>query len=120
MTGDASWKTLCGHIEQPTRLRWECLPIELSLTKLVIYQSRSSIKLTGRSRKVRDEANGRTFKVNRHQVKPYHEGPNLSLNMDEVEVIELIEPIILEDTPEEIPDSLHVQVKGKPDEVKVN
>ncbi|RDX98849.1 hypothetical protein CR513_18183, partial [Mucuna pruriens] len=26
--------------------------------------------------KVRDEANKRTFKVNGHQLKPYHEGPN--------------------------------------------
>ncbi|RDX75619.1 hypothetical protein CR513_44482, partial [Mucuna pruriens] len=29
---------------------------------------------------VRDEANDRTFKVNGHQLKPYHEGPNLSSN----------------------------------------
>ncbi|RDX80887.1 hypothetical protein CR513_38500, partial [Mucuna pruriens] len=48
---------------------------------------------------VRDEANNRTFKVNVHQLKPYYEGLNLSSNVGEVEVIELIKPIIPEDPP---------------------
>ncbi|RDX87070.1 hypothetical protein CR513_31508, partial [Mucuna pruriens] len=55
---------------------------------------------------VRDEANNHTFKVNANQLKPYHEGSNLSLNQGEVEVLTLIEPIIPKDTPEEIPNSL--------------
>ncbi|RDX72868.1 hypothetical protein CR513_47596, partial [Mucuna pruriens] len=41
---------------------------------------------------VRDEANNDTFKVNGHQLKPYHEGPNLSSTMGEVEIIILVEP----------------------------
>ncbi|RDY13035.1 hypothetical protein CR513_02094, partial [Mucuna pruriens] len=41
-------------------------------------------------------ANNRTFKVNGHQLKPYHEGLNLSLNWGEVEIVELIKPIIPE------------------------
>ncbi|RDX91147.1 hypothetical protein CR513_26909, partial [Mucuna pruriens] len=55
--------------------------------------------------KVRDEANNNTFKVNGHQRKPYHEGPNLSSTDGEVKVVMLIEPVIPEDTPKEIPDS---------------
>ncbi|RDX96340.1 hypothetical protein CR513_21012, partial [Mucuna pruriens] len=51
---------------------------------------------------VRDEANNRTFKVNGHQLKPYYEGPNLCSNRGEVEIIELIDSVILEDTLEEI------------------
>ncbi|RDX95955.1 hypothetical protein CR513_21444, partial [Mucuna pruriens] len=55
---------------------------------------------------VRDEANDRTSKVNGHQLKPYYEGPNLSLNVGKLEVVELIKPVIPEDLPEEIPESL--------------
>ncbi|RDX85447.1 hypothetical protein CR513_33372, partial [Mucuna pruriens] len=47
---------------------------------------------------VRDEANNCNFKVNGHQLKPYYEGSNLSSNMSEVEIVELIEPVILEDS----------------------
>ncbi|RDX94794.1 hypothetical protein CR513_22784, partial [Mucuna pruriens] len=57
-----------------------------------------------------DETNDRTFKVNGHQLKPYYEGPNLSSNQGKVEIVELIEPIILEETPEEIPESPHAQL----------
>ncbi|RDX87064.1 hypothetical protein CR513_31521, partial [Mucuna pruriens] len=55
---------------------------------------------------VRDEANNRTFKVNGHQLKPYYEGPNLSSNGGKVEFIELTEPVIPEDTLEDILESL--------------
>ncbi|RDY02589.1 hypothetical protein CR513_13931, partial [Mucuna pruriens] len=41
---------------------------------------------------VRDEANKCTFKVNGHQLKPYHEGLNLSSTEGKVEIITLIEP----------------------------
>ncbi|RDX79738.1 hypothetical protein CR513_39811, partial [Mucuna pruriens] len=56
---------------------------------------------------VRDEANKCMFKVNGHQLKPYHEGSNLSLNEGEVEIVELIELIISKDPSEEIPESPH-------------
>ncbi|RDX96189.1 hypothetical protein CR513_21178, partial [Mucuna pruriens] len=56
---------------------------------------------------VRDIANNHTFKVNGNQLKPYHEGLNLSSTMGEVEIITLIELVILEDPPEEVPDSLN-------------
>ncbi|RDY12149.1 hypothetical protein CR513_03100, partial [Mucuna pruriens] len=59
---------------------------------------------------VRDQANNSTFKVNGHQLKPYHEGLNLSANMGEVEVLTLIELVIPEDTAEENPDSPHGQL----------
>ncbi|RDX65363.1 pol, partial [Mucuna pruriens] len=45
---------------------------------------------------LRDEANNRNFKVNGHQIKAYHEGPNLIGG--EVESISLMEPNIREDT----------------------
>ncbi|RDY05999.1 Pol polyprotein, partial [Mucuna pruriens] len=54
---------------------------------------------------VRDAASNRTFKVNGHQLKPYHEGPNLSSTMGEVEIITLVEPVIPEDPLEEVLDS---------------
>ncbi|RDX99933.1 hypothetical protein CR513_16947, partial [Mucuna pruriens] len=56
---------------------------------------------------IRDEAINNTFKVNGHQLKPYHEGLNLSSNMGKVEVLTLIELVIPEDIPEEIPESPH-------------
>ncbi|RDY07073.1 pol, partial [Mucuna pruriens] len=52
---------------------------------------------------VRDEANNRTF-------KPYCEGPNLSSNVGEVEIVELIELVIPENLPEEILESPHEQI----------
>ncbi|RDY12319.1 hypothetical protein CR513_02909, partial [Mucuna pruriens] len=58
---------------------------------------------------VRDEANNYTFKVNWHQLKPYREGLNLSSNQGDVEIVELIELVILEEPPEEIPKPLHAQ-----------
>ncbi|RDY00675.1 hypothetical protein CR513_16111, partial [Mucuna pruriens] len=54
---------------------------------------------------VRYEVNNNTFKVNGHQLKPYHEGPNLSSTMGEVEIITLMESVIPEDPPEEVPRS---------------
>ncbi|RDX98243.1 hypothetical protein CR513_18852, partial [Mucuna pruriens] len=54
---------------------------------------------------VRDEANNHMFKVNRHQLKPYHEVPILRLNEGKVEIIILMEPVILEDPPKEVPES---------------
>ncbi|RDY04280.1 hypothetical protein CR513_11998, partial [Mucuna pruriens] len=54
---------------------------------------------------VRDAAGNHTFKVNGHQLKPYHEGPNLSSTMGEVEIVTLVESVIPEDPPEEVPDS---------------
>ncbi|RDY08192.1 hypothetical protein CR513_07610, partial [Mucuna pruriens] len=41
---------------------------------------------------VRDAANNNMFKVNGHQLKPYHEGPNLSSIEGEVEVLTLTKP----------------------------
>ncbi|RDX99150.1 hypothetical protein CR513_17829, partial [Mucuna pruriens] len=46
---------------------------------------------------VRDAANNNTFKVNGHQLKPYHEGLILSSNEGEVEVLTLIESVIPKD-----------------------
>ncbi|RDX84806.1 Pro-Pol polyprotein, partial [Mucuna pruriens] len=46
---------------------------------------------------LRDEANNRNFKVNGHQIKPFHEGPTPKVG--EVESILLMEPTFLEDTP---------------------
>ncbi|RDY11576.1 hypothetical protein CR513_03744, partial [Mucuna pruriens] len=51
---------------------------------------------------VRDDANNCTFKVNRHQLKPYYKAPNLSSNEGEVEIVELIKSVIPEDTLEEL------------------
>ncbi|RDX85609.1 hypothetical protein CR513_33179, partial [Mucuna pruriens] len=62
---------------------------------------------------VRDDANNRTFKVNGHELKPYYEGLNLSSNMSEVEIIELIELEIPEDTLEEILEALHAPKSRK-------
>ncbi|RDX99883.1 hypothetical protein CR513_17001, partial [Mucuna pruriens] len=43
--------------------------------------------------KVRDISSNHTFKVNGHQLKPYHEGPNLSSTLAEVDIITVVEPI---------------------------
>ncbi|RDY06068.1 Pol polyprotein, partial [Mucuna pruriens] len=72
--------------------------------KVLLFCSRLRL-IVGKLRS-RDVASNCTFKVNGHQLKPYHEGPNLNSTMGEVEVITLVEPVILEDLPEEIPDSL--------------
>ncbi|RDX86270.1 hypothetical protein CR513_32414, partial [Mucuna pruriens] len=55
---------------------------------------------------VRDETNNNTFKVNGHQLKPYHEGPNLNLTMGEIEIITLMELVIPEDPPKEVPECI--------------
>ncbi|RDX72401.1 hypothetical protein CR513_48117, partial [Mucuna pruriens] len=54
---------------------------------------------------LRDEANNNTFKVNGHQLKPYHEDSNLSSPLGKVEIITLIELVIPEDPPKEVPES---------------
>ncbi|RDX89571.1 hypothetical protein CR513_28687, partial [Mucuna pruriens] len=41
---------------------------------------------------LRDEANNRYFKMNRHQIKLYYEGLNLNPIRGKVEIISLIEP----------------------------
>ncbi|RDX92720.1 hypothetical protein CR513_25111, partial [Mucuna pruriens] len=46
---------------------------------------------------VRDAANNHTFKVNGHQLKLYHEGPNLSSILGKVDIIIVVEPIIPDD-----------------------
>ncbi|RDX99952.1 hypothetical protein CR513_16926, partial [Mucuna pruriens] len=43
---------------------------------------------------VRDTASNRTFKVNDHQLKPYHEGPNLSSTLGEMDIITAVELVI--------------------------
>ncbi|RDX84036.1 hypothetical protein CR513_34974, partial [Mucuna pruriens] len=40
---------------------------------------------------VRDTASNRTFKVNSHQLKPYHEGPNLSSTLGKMDIITMVE-----------------------------
>ncbi|RDY00679.1 hypothetical protein CR513_16115, partial [Mucuna pruriens] len=50
---------------------------------------------------VRDTTSNHTFKVNGHQLKPYHEGPNLSSTLGEVDIITVVEPVIPDDPPEE-------------------
>ncbi|RDY01802.1 hypothetical protein CR513_14838, partial [Mucuna pruriens] len=54
---------------------------------------------------VRVAANNNTFKVNGHQLKPYHEGPIMSSNEGEMKVLTLRKSVILEDIPKEIPKS---------------
>ncbi|RDX85979.1 hypothetical protein CR513_32750, partial [Mucuna pruriens] len=49
---------------------------------------------------LRDEANNRNFKVNGHQIKPYHE--SLTPMVGEVENISLMEPALLKTHCEEI------------------
>ncbi|RDY06602.1 hypothetical protein CR513_09392, partial [Mucuna pruriens] len=71
-----------------------------------IYKEKSDPKERVQSR-LKDEANNRNFKVNRHQLKPYYEGLNLSSNVGEVKIITLMEPIIPNDTLEEIFESPH-------------
>ncbi|RDX91136.1 Retrovirus-related Pol polyprotein from transposon 17.6, partial [Mucuna pruriens] len=44
-----SWRTLYGHTELHTELRWGCLRTRLSLVKTVISWLKSNIKLTGQS-----------------------------------------------------------------------
>ncbi|RDY01235.1 hypothetical protein CR513_15464, partial [Mucuna pruriens] len=73
--------------------------------KLLLFNSR--LKLIA---EVRDKANNHMFKVNGHQLKPYYEGSNLSSNMGEVKIVELIEPVIPMDPQEEISESLHAQL----------
>ncbi|RDY12092.1 hypothetical protein CR513_03151, partial [Mucuna pruriens] len=63
--------------------------------KVLLFRSR--LRLIADKLCSRDEANNSTFKVHGHQLKPYHEGLNLSSNQGEVEIITLIEPIILEE-----------------------
>ncbi|RDX86972.1 hypothetical protein CR513_31625, partial [Mucuna pruriens] len=55
---------------------------------------------------IRDEANNKTFKVNGHQLKPYHEGPNINSTMGEVEIITLVEPVIPKNPPKEVPECI--------------
>ncbi|RDX86962.1 pol, partial [Mucuna pruriens] len=69
--------------------------------KVLLFNSRLNLIAI----EVRDEANNNIFKVNGHQLKPYHEGLNLSLTLGEVEIITLVESVILEDPPEEVLDS---------------
>ncbi|RDX73946.1 hypothetical protein CR513_46367, partial [Mucuna pruriens] len=57
--------------------------------KVLLFNSRLKLIAV----EIRDDANNRNFKINGHQLKPYYEGPNLSLNVGEVEIVELIEPI---------------------------
>ncbi|RDY13872.1 hypothetical protein CR513_01138, partial [Mucuna pruriens] len=60
--------------------------------KVLLFHSRLKLIAV----ELRDEANNRIFKVNRHWIKPFHEG--LSLMVGEVESISLIEPTLLENT----------------------
>ncbi|RDX71223.1 hypothetical protein CR513_49460, partial [Mucuna pruriens] len=46
---------------------------------------------------LRDEANNRNLKINRHWINPYREGPTPMVG--EMESILLMEPTLLEDTP---------------------
>ncbi|RDX99889.1 putative protein K02A2.6, partial [Mucuna pruriens] len=50
---------------------------------------------------VRDTTSNCTFKVNDHQLKPYHESLNLSSTLGEVDIITVVESVISDDLPEE-------------------
>ncbi|RDY13636.1 hypothetical protein CR513_01393, partial [Mucuna pruriens] len=70
--------------------------------KVLLFNSRLKLIVV----EVRDEANNNTFKVNGHQLKPYHEGPNLNSSMGEVEIIKLNRAGHSDDPSEEVPKSM--------------
>ncbi|RDX69657.1 hypothetical protein CR513_51198, partial [Mucuna pruriens] len=76
-----------------------------SVQFLVKTQPKSFVPC-GTDLEVRDIASNHTFKVNGQQLKPYHEGPNLSSTLGEMDIITMVEPVIPDDPPE-VPNSLN-------------